>query len=162
MIPQPMEERLSSEWGLKSEREIKARIFEEFKHTDKLTHVLSAEKLVVCSFALGKILASYNVGLKASQLRRFYESLLNLKAVAGRIRVEADPEKAFKAKVIPQVLMLKPQLANARARQQREVTPFYEVINLLLDLVKDGEDYERLCDFVQAVVAYHKYCGGRD
>ena len=97
-------------------------------------------------------------------MRRFYESLLKIKAVVGRINIKKGDgvDDLFRSEAIPRILMLKPQLAYAKKRQPREVTPLFEVINPLLDLIKDVADYESLCDFVQAVVAYHKYCGGRD
>ena len=116
---------------------------------------------MVCSYALGKILASYEVGLKSSQLRRFYESLLNIRATINAIRIKPNAVELFQSEVMPEILMLKPQLANAKARQ-REVIPFFEVVNPLLDMVKSIEDFDRLCKFVESVVAYHKYCGGRD
>ena len=86
----------------------------------------------------------------------------NIKGIINRIRGESDTAESFKIKVRPQILRLKPQIANIKARHKREVTPFFEVINPLLDIVKDIEDYERLFDFVEAIVAYHKYAGGRD
>lgn len=158
----PLEERLFEEWGLGSAERIKNRIFESCSATDTVKNVLDAEKLVACSYALGKLLASYDVGLRAAQLRRFYESLLNVKATVNTIRAKPDADRLFEEKARPEILMLKPQLANARARQPREVTPFFDVINPLLDMVEHFEDYDRLCQFVEAVVAYHKYCGGRD
>ena len=162
MACEPMETRLSREWGLDSAQKIKAKILADCKETDKLTQLLDAKKLVVCGYALGKHLASYKVGLKSAQLRRFYESFITLKTLLNRVKSEAKGEEAFHSRIFPQILMLKPQLANAQARQKREVTPFFEVINPLFDLIQDGDDYERLCDFVEAIVAYHKYCGGRD
>lgn len=158
----PLEEKRSEEWGLSTAERIRDKIFENY--TDDLTikDMLDAEKLVVCSYALGTILAGYEVGLKSAQLRRFYESLLNIKATVNFIKAKPDADKLFKKKALPEILMLKPQLANAKARQRREVTPFFTVINPLLDMAKHIEDYERLCQFVEAIVAYHKYCGGRD
>jgi CRISPR-associated protein Csm2 len=87
---------------------------------------------------------------------------LNIKASASRIRAETDADNSFKSKIIPQILMLKPLLANAKARHRRAITPLFEVINPLFDVVKDRDDYDRFCDFVEAIVAYHKYCGGKD
>ena len=162
MNPEPMEDKLLKQWNLNTEKDIKAKIFEDYAEGDKLTHILDGEKLVACSYALGRILASYNVGLKTAQLRRFYGSLLNIKASANRVRAESGADNAFKSKIIPQILMLKPLLANAKAKQRRAITPFFEVINPLFDVVKDGDDYDRFCDFVEAIVAYHKYCGGKD
>lgn len=158
----PMEERLSEEWGLKTAERIGDKIFEGASEGSTVRNMLEAEKLVVCSYALGRILASYEVGLKSAQLRRFYESLLNIKATVNAIRVKPDAEEQFRKKALSNIVMLKPQLANAKARQPKEVTPFFEVINPLLDRIKTIEDYDRLCQFVEAIVAYHKYCGGRD
>jgi len=158
----PMEERLYEEWGLRTAEKIRDKILESYSTNITLKDILDAEKLVVCSYALGKILASYEVGLKTAQLRRFYESLLNIKAIVNTIRTKQDADGLFKKKALPEILMLKPQLANAKARQSREVTPFFEVVNTLLDMINSIEDYDRLCQFVEAIVAYHKYCGGRD
>jgi CRISPR-associated protein Csm2 len=158
----PMEEKLYEEWGLRTVDKIRDKIFEGASEHSTIENILDAERLVVCSYALGKILASYDVGLKTAQLRRFYEALLNIKAAVNTIRANPDSDSLFKKTVIPEILRLKPQLANAKARQPREVTPFFEVINPLLDFVKSIKDYDILCQFVEAIVAYHKYCGGRD
>jgi len=158
----PMEERLSAEWGLKTGEKIKDKVFEGCSGNATVKNILDAQKLVVCSYALGKILASYEVGLKSAQLRRFYESLLNIKATVNTIRTKPNASDLFKERALSEILMLKPQLANAKARQPREVTPFFDVINPMLDIVRGIEDYDRLCQFVEATVAYHKYCGGRD
>ena len=158
----PMEERLSEEWGLRTAEKIGDKIFEGSSEGSTVRNMLEAEKLVVCSYALGRILASYEVGLKSAQLRRFYESPLNIKAAVNSIRVKPNAEELFKKKALSNIVMLKPQLANAKARQPKEVTPFFEVINPLLDRIKTIEDYDRLCLFAEAIVAYHKYCGGRD
>jgi len=161
MLPKPMEEELAYKWGLKDERAILAKIFEEHTEGDKLTHLLDAEKLVVCSYALGKLLAQKH-GLKMSQLRRFYDTLMRVKAIENvRRSVESDQIKGGRS-TISKVIELKPLLAYAKARQRWAVGPFFAVLNPLIDFVRDQEDYSTLCKFVQAVIAYHKYCGGRD
>jgi len=173
MKHKPMEEKVSQEWGLitydkdfnkilRITDKIAEKIYEGYSDSDTLKDILDAKKLVVCSYALGKILASRVIGLKSAQLRRFYESLLNVRAIVTAIRTKPNASELFDTKVMPEILMLKPQLANAKARQKREVTPFFNVINPLIDLVKSIEDYDRLCKFVESIVAYHKYCGGRD
>src|SRR5208282_3062074 len=111
----PMEERLSDEWGLKTAEKIVDKIFEDSTVGSSVRDMLEAEKLVVCSYALGKLLASYEVGLKSAQLRRFYESLLNIKAAVNTIRVKPKAEELFRGKVLSNIVMLKPQLANAKA-----------------------------------------------
>ncbi|HRR40100.1 MAG TPA: type III-A CRISPR-associated protein Csm2 [Syntrophales bacterium] len=158
---EPVEERLSREWGLSTAEKIRDKIFERGDDCG-LNLLMDAERLVVCSYALGKLLSSRDIGLKSSQLRRFYESIITIKAIVNTIRTKQNANELFKSRGLPEVVMLKPQLANAKARQSREVTPFFDVINPMLDCIKGIEDYEKLCQFVEAVVAYHKYCGGRD
>jgi CRISPR-associated protein Csm2 len=156
MIPEPMEKRLSKEWSIKSEHDVKKKLFENYTEGDKLADILDAEKLVVLSFAMGNILSGRNVGLKASKLRQFYEALLNIKSLIK------SKTGHFQANVIPQILLLKPKLAYEKARAHREITPFFEIINPLPELVSDEKDYNTLCNFVEAILAYHKYCGGRE
>ncbi|OGW36150.1 MAG: type III-A CRISPR-associated protein Csm2 [Nitrospirae bacterium RBG_13_39_12] len=158
----PLEEDLLQKWGLKTTERIVEKIFENSSGYDGLSILLDADKLIACSYALGKILASYEIGLKAAQLRRFYESLLNIKTSVNAIGGKADEIMLFKRDVLPEIRMLKPQLASAKSRHPRELTPFFDVMNLLLDRVENVNDYDRLCQFGEAVVAYHKYCGGRD
>ena len=111
-----IEEKLSEEWGLKNAEIILQKIVEKETSSKKegigLKELLDDEKMVVCSFALGKILASYEVGLKAAQLRRFYEAML-----------------AIRGKKASSPMILKPQLAYAKARASRELTPFFIVVN---------------------------------
>lgn len=144
-----IEEKLSEEWGLKNAEIILEKIVEKETSSKRegisLKELLDDEKMVVCSFALGKILASYEVGLKAAQLRRFYEAML-----------------AIRGKKSSSLMILKPQLAYAKARASRELTPFFIVVNPLMERVRDAEDFSRLVHFIEAIVAYHKYHGGRD
>jgi CRISPR-associated protein Csm2 len=162
MSIKPMEEKKSEEWGLKTAAKIRDKIFEGKDDQTAAGSLLDPEKLVVCSYALGRLLSSYEVNLKASQLRRFYESLMNIKAPVNIIRTKPDAPELFRKQPLAEILMLKPQLAAAKAKQTKEVGPFFDVINPLLDRVNSIDDYEKLCRFVEAIVAYHKYCGGRD
>lgn len=143
-----IEEELSEKWELKNAETILKKVLEKEISSGKrlgIKELLDDEKLVVCSFALGKILASYEVGLKATQLRRFYEAML-----------------AIRGKKSASLMILKPQLAYAKARASRELTPFFVVVNPLMERVRDAEDFSRLVHFIEAIVAYHKYHGGRD
>ena len=144
-----IEEKLSEEWGLKNAETILEKIIEKETLSKKegmgLKELFDDEKLVVWSFVLGKILASYEIGLKATQLRRFYEAML-----------------AIRGKKSASLMILKPQLAYAKARASRELTPFFVVVNPLLERVRDSEDFNCLVQFIEAIVAYHKYHGGKD
>uniref|UniRef100_A0A6M3IXD8 CRISPR system Cms protein Csm2 n=2 Tax=viral metagenome TaxID=1070528 RepID=A0A6M3IXD8_9ZZZZ len=151
-----LEERRYLEWGLTTAEKIKNKIFENYSDNRvTIKNMLDAEKLVACGYALGKILTGDEVRLKAFQLREFYESLLNVKITIKSIRGNPDEDMLFKQKALPEIVMLKPRLALAKARQPRKITPLFEVINPLLDRVEDIDDYERLCQFMQAIMAYN-------
>lgn len=162
MKHKPMEEILSQQWGLKNADDITNKIFEHYSKDDTLKDIIDAEKLVVCSYALGKILASKEVRLKPAQLRRFYESLLTIRVAVNVIRNKKNAKQIFVSDLLPEIFALKSQLANAQAKQRREITPLFKVVNPLIDLVKEIKDFDRLCKFIESIVAYHQYCGGRD
>ena len=75
-----------------------------------------------------------------------------------RIRSKED----FQSQIRPEILNLKPQLAYAKARHQRQLEALFIIVNPLLDTIQDTIDFELFFQFIEAVVAYHKYCGGRD
>ncbi len=159
MKPIPMEEKLSKEWELRSEEKIISKIFESYSDGGKLSDLLDSEKLIACSYALGGMLA--DAGLKANQLRKVHQALLNIRATTDRIKSGIYKPDEFGSRALVQIHNLKYRLAYAEKRQG-QMEPFSKVVNLMLDTIRDAEDYERLCAFVEAVLAYHKYRGGRD
>jgi len=145
-----LEEELKENWKLDSPQKIVNKILErEIKKREGLDKILDAEKLVGCSYALGEILAK-SARLKVGSLRKFYQSLMSIKG-------EKDDRK-----IREKVLSLKPYLSYETARKRREVTPLFEVLNPLLERVYNRKDYLKLCQFLEAVIAYHKFHGGHD
>lgn len=161
------EEEKSRAWKLKEARDILERIIGDSPKEESLEKLLDPEKLVICSYSLGKILSSFRVGLKTAQVRRFYEAILGLntamKSWSRDKKTKAENEFEYFQKTIkPQVMMLKPQLANAQARQSREFTPLFTVLNPCINRVNSTRDLARLAQFMESIVAYHKFHGGRD
>lgn len=161
------EEEKSRAWKLKEATDILERITGDSPKEESLEKLLDAEKLVVCSYSLGRILSSFKVGLKTAQVRRFYEAISALNAAMGSwsrdksTKAETKSEYFDKA-IEPDLMMLKPQLANARARQPRQFTPLFTVLNPCIDRVNSPEGLRRLAQFMEAILAYHKFHGGRD
>ena len=150
-----LEEELSKKWKLSSADDIVRKIFEgEEKNTQLAVSKLldDAKILVACSYSLGRILAQ-DVRLRANSLRKFYEALMSIRA---KLREMED------IKVKDSVLLIKPYLAYEESRKRREIEPLFKVLNRLLERVFDKTDYLKLCQFVEATIAYHKYHGGRD
>jgi CRISPR-associated protein Csm2 len=100
--------------------------------------------------------------LKTNHLRRFLDAVKQLKARLGRGDKfsEVDSDIAF----------LQPQLAYAAARKKSEmrrdekVNPakdFSDVITTAIDKkVRSPEDFYRLVQLIEAIIAYHKEAGG--
>lgn len=63
------------------------------------------------------------------------------------------------------ILLLKPKIAYAAGRK-REVKPFQEFVDELIDALLNSNDKEKAVqnffNIVESVVAYHKYFGGKD
>ena len=58
-------------------------------------------------------------------------------------------------------MLLKPKLAYA-AGCQEEVKPLMAVLVPCLDRVHTKDDFIRFYRFVESIIAYHRYHGGRD
>lgn len=108
-------------------------------------------------------------GLKTNQIRKFLDSVNRLKieiAVKAKdMETESDViplENLDKSKKIyTQVVLLKQKIDYAAARE-KSVKPLQEVMDVAIDQVHDTEDFERLFQLVESIIAYHKAAGGGD
>ena len=69
-------------------------------------------------------------------------------------------QKIFFLCIEPEIVLLKPKLAYAAARQ-RSAKPLSDVMSIAIDNVKTVEDFKRLVQFVESIIAYHKSAGGK-
>lgn len=61
-----------------------------------------------------------------------------------------------------EVPLLKVRLVYAAAREKRAVGPLADVLLPAVDRIHCADDYRWFARFVEAVVAYHRYRGGKD
>ncbi len=113
---------------------------------------------------LGRILANppnkYDKKLTTNQLRKFLSSVNRLRMMA-----QSHDEAYFNQVLKPQILMLQPrliyQLSKAFNRLPDNIQQFQ---NETLRLLKAGENnrtaFLKFCDFMEALIAYHKKEGG--
>lgn len=147
-----MEESLADERGFKlsgnGPEEVAKKIIEEIVSSSSnqtLSSLLAnKEFFLACSYGLGRILAGYDTAFKSEYVACFYGNM-----------------KRMKAKKNSEYLLLKLSLTADLNAHIRNVKPFYIVVNILIEKVKNESDIKALIDFVDAVMAYHKYCGGR-
>lgn len=112
---------------------------------------MPAERLVKLAEEMGKYLVS--VGLKTTQIRRFLDGV-------RRIDIASERGKSFDK---DKVVLLKPKLAYAAGRQPTQLRPLMEVLDPAITAGgKDYESFKKLLAFVEGIVAYHRYHGGKD
>jgi len=90
--------------------------------------------------------------LETNQVRKFLDAVNRLKADLA--------ETGEFAKVETEVVLLKPKLAYAAARQ-KAAKPLDEVMSAAIDKVHSKEDFERLVQLLESIIAYHKAEGGK-
>lgn len=84
-------------------------------------------------------------GLGASQIRNFYGTIEKIRA-AGDI-----------TKQVSQLKLNRARLAYLNARASGKAEPLWAVFEILLRRATEGREVEAVCNFAEAIVAYHKY-----
>lgn len=112
---------------------------------------LTADVLVKDAEEVGNCLAK-EIGLKTSQIRKFLDAV-------NRIKAESEGRKDYDYQT--QVVLLKPKIAYAAGRH-KEVKFLMTVLDPCMSKVNNGSDFQQFFRFVEAIVAYHRYHGGRD
>jgi len=113
---------------------------------------LSADDLVEFCDQFGNELKEDKV--TTSQMRKVFNEIKSM----HRETRSPGHQEAFNP---DRVKLLKPKIAYLAGRETR-LKPFKRVMDALIDKVRDEHDFGRLADFMEAVIAYHKYYGGRD
>jgi CRISPR-associated protein Csm2 len=90
--------------------------------------------------------------LETNQVRKFLDAVNRLKADLT--------ETGDFAKIETEIVLLKPKLAYAAARQ-RAAKPLGDVMSAAIDKVHSKEDFERLVQLLESIIAYHKAEGGK-
>jgi CRISPR-associated protein Csm2 len=89
--------------------------------------------------------------LETNQIRKFLDAINQLKA-----KLVGDDFSAIETEVV----LLKPKLAYAAARQNA-VRPLNNVMSAAIDKVHSKEDFDRLVQLIESIIAYHKAEGGK-
>ncbi|MDZ8054610.1 MAG: type III-A CRISPR-associated protein Csm2 [Aulosira sp. ZfuVER01] len=90
--------------------------------------------------------------LETNQVRKFLDAI-------NRLKAELTEKDNFAA-IETEVVLLKPKLAYAAARQ-KAAKPLGDVMSAAIDKVSSKEDFERLVQLLESIIAYHKAEGGR-
>lgn len=131
------------------------------KKIDKFSglHEYKTRELVEDSEELGRELA--NIGLKTTQVRKFLDAV-------NQLKVKLRGSDILTEEIKSELQLLRPKLAYAAARQQKKndsgpVEPLRQVLEAAIKQVRDElEDFKRLTQLIESIIAYHKAAGGTD
>jgi len=109
----------------------------------------AAEMIKACEL-FGKQLAQDNK-MSATQLRNAYGTMKKLEMLEWNLSIESK------------LLMIKPRLAYAAARPNaaKGMKDLHRVMADAIDAIRKEEDFQRFCNFFEAIVAYFKAAGGK-
>ncbi|MBN1997824.1 type III-A CRISPR-associated protein Csm2 [candidate division KSB1 bacterium] len=112
------------------------------------------EALVNTANSLGKYL--YDIRMNTTQIRKFLDA-------AEKIKTSSIANENLNVR--SEAMMIKPKLAYAVGRNddkmRKKLMPLMEILNICIDKINNRADFEQFSKFLQAIVAYHKYYGGK-
>lgn len=117
---------------------------------------LPVDDLVKYAEDMGRHLTQVN--LKTNQIRKFLDAVRRVESESVKRNGPGSMAVGFDS---DEVKLLKPKLAYAAGRQA-EVKPLMTLLDPCIDRVKTREDFKKFARFVESIVAYHKFYGGRD
>ena len=132
--------------------------FTQLVNRAKQLRNLKIDDLVLPQGTLDQLAKHFSKSLKTTQLRRVFHDIKRLEQTARRIRSEEFSH------IRTQLALTLPELAYAYGR---EVIPkeFYDFMRSLLhppnERFQGKEDVQRLVEILTALLAYHKFHGGR-
>lgn len=113
---------------------------------------IPTRELIKYADDIGKDLAKEKK-VKMSQLRKVLDAFEKVRSEVRRGKEKVD--------VREEVQPLKIHLAYAAGRQP-VLESLQRVLNMAIDKVSDEEDFKKLSQFIEGLVAYHKFYGGAE
>ncbi|MDJ1180707.1 type III-A CRISPR-associated protein Csm2 [Roseofilum sp. BLCC_M91] len=98
--------------------------------------------------------------LETNQIRKFLDAINQIKSKLTQFHGDSTQESISFAKIEPEIVLLKPKLAYAAARQPA-VKPLSKVMAAAIDKVNNTDDFERFVQLIESIIAYHKAAGGK-
>lgn len=129
---------------------------EEKKDFDALDIVAEADEVI-------KSLLSYNNLLTTSQIRKFLTAVNSVRNKVDLYRMQSDA-KTLNSELAMEVKFLKVSILYQAGRDNK-VKAFCEKSSLpgMIEWIgNDIKKFEKFCKYVEALIAFHKFNGGKD
>ncbi len=150
--------KIDRDWNIRRDKKYDAkydkfikRLYEHFNPFKKSEYFFTLDDWDINKLSF--VIASDSVarGLKTNQIRK----ILNMSsAIYRKVREQKEHQKVSR-----EITKLSYTLAYSLGRH-RELESLARVLNKALSKLSNTKDYEKVHDFLQAVVAYHKLLGG--
>lgn len=129
-----------------------AEVVKKIKDLPSMKHLNPEEYAVEKGWA---DVVAKEADIKATQLRRIFHYVKNLK-----LKYQRNQSKFNRASIA----MLMPMFAYAKGRGHIKKQEFYELLTLCFGPHKcqTAEDFESAANFLEAIMAYHKYHHPKD
>lgn len=104
------------------------------------------------------------ITLTKSQIRKFLTAVNMLKNKVDLYKVTHDNTKELSTELAAEIKFLKVNILY-QAGRERAVEDFIkktEIDKIISDIGNDIIEFEKFCKYVEALVAFHKYYGGKD
>lgn len=102
------------------------------------------------------------LNLHAIELGKYYsQGAENERLSSSQIRGVLDRLQRMSGDDLKPLQLLRPKLAYAAGRHRGKVMDLQKVTDRAIRLVEDKEQFENFKNFFEAIVAYHRYHGGK-
>jgi CRISPR-associated protein Csm2 len=120
-----------------------------------------AEELNKYAEELGKIFVTEKITEERG--RRKTEKALSTSQIRNILdEIQRIPKKENFEKIKNRLNLLRPKLAYAAGRHRGRVKDFREIVEAAIKLVRTPEHFANFRNFIEAIVAYHRYHGGKE
>ncbi|PZO58531.1 MAG: type III-A CRISPR-associated protein Csm2 [Phormidesmis priestleyi] len=159
---QPPQKITTPQKNSKPPRDIVKAIIETIHSLEPGLQAYPIRALVEDASELGPFLR--NQRLETNQIRKFLDAINRVKADLVREEPASGDSEQHQQQIFADIesdiVLLKPKLAYAAARQ-RAAKPLSDVMSAAIDKVYSLKDFDRLVQFIESIIAYHKAEGGR-
>jgi CRISPR-associated protein Csm2 len=120
-----------------------------------------AEELNKYAEELGRIFVTEKITEERG--RRKTEKALSTSQIRNILdEIQRIPKKEDFEKIKNRLNLLRPKLAYAAGRHRGRVKDFREIVEEAIKLVGTQEHFANFRNFIEAIVAYHRYHGGKE
>lgn len=154
----------SSMAGREEKQQIQSRRNENIKSKDIEYKVVEDAEETIKSLIYKDRYGKSKIALTTSQIRKFLTAVNAVRNKVDLWKVNNKDNHKLSADLVMEIKFLKVNLLY-QAGREKDVKSFVEKAKLLTiidDIDSDLDKFNKFCKYVEALVAYHKYYGGKD